>query len=162
MLSLCTSILLTLKEYKTLFINLLIGLVINAVLDVPLIYLFNYLGLPPYYGAISATILGNLTSIIIVITFLYKKYDIDFFKSYKILGKIIIAILLMLLGLSLLKLVVPFVNNRITSIFITALYSIVGAGIYFVITYKTKVIYDIFGNNIFDVIKRKLKIKKDK
>lgn len=162
MLSLCTSILLTLKEYKILFINLLIGLAINATLDVPLIYLFNYFGLPPYYGAIAATILGNLTSILIVITFLYKKYDIDFFKSYKTFGKIVLAILLMLLGLSLLKFIVPFVNDRIISIFITALYSIIGAGMYLGVTYKSKAIYEVFGNNIFDVIKQKLKIKKDK
>jgi len=160
-MSLCTTILLTLKEYTMLFVNLLIGLVINATLDVPLIYLFNFFGLPPYYGAIAATIIGNLTSIIIVTMFLYKKYDIDFFKSYKIFGKILIAILLMLFGLSLLKFAVPFVNNRITSIFIIALYSILGAGIYFFITYKTKVIFNIFGNNIFDVIKRKFKIKKN-
>ena len=161
LLSLCTTILLTLKDYKVLFINLILGLVINATLDVPLIYLFNYIGIPPYYGAIAATILGNLTSIIIVTIFLYKKYDIDFFKSYKTFGKIFFAIILMVIGLVLLKYIVPFVNDRIISIFITALYSIVGAGIYFFVSYKTKVIYEIFGNNIFDVIKKKLRLKKD-
>ena len=160
MLSLCTTILLTLKEYKILFINLIVGLVINATFDVPFIYLFNYIGLPPYYGAIAATILGNLVSIIIVITFLYKKYDIDFFKSYKTFLKIILGIILMVLGLSLLKYIVPFVNGRITSIFTIALYSAIGALIYFGIVYKTKAIFEIFGNNIIEIIKKKLKIKK--
>lgn len=159
-LSLCTTILLTLKDYKILFINLITGLVINATLDIPLIYLFNYLGLPPYYGAIAATILGNLTSIIIVIIFLYKKYDIDFFKSYKTFLKMLLGIISMLVVLSLLKYIVPFVNNRITSIFITGLYAVVGAVVYFAVTYKTKAIYEIFGNNVFEIIKKKLKLKK--
>jgi len=66
----------------------------------------------------------------------------------------------MLSGLCLLKYVVPFVDNRITSIFITALYSIVGASIYFAVTYKTKAIHEVFGSNIFEVIKKKLKLTK--
>lgn len=159
-LSLCTTILLTLKDYKVLFINLITGLIINAVFDVPLIYLFNYLGWPAYYGAIAATILGNFVSILIVIIFMYKKYEIDFFKSYKTFLKIALGIVIMLLGLNLLKLMVPFSQNRIASVAITALYSIMGALIYFGVTYKTKAINEIFGNNIFDVIKRKLKLKK--
>ncbi|MBQ7136986.1 MAG: polysaccharide biosynthesis protein [Bacilli bacterium] len=157
-LSLCTTILLTLKDYKIMFTTLIIGLITNAILDVPLIYLFNYLKLPPYYGATAATILGNLVSIIIVIVFLYKKYDIDFFKSYKLFFKIISSIALMLLGLTLLKYIVPFSNDRIVSLFITILYSLVGAAIYFCVTFKTKAIHEVFGNNIFDVIKKKLKL----
>ena len=121
---------------------------------------FNYLGLPPYYGAISATILGNTISFIIVVIFLYKKYDIDFFKSFKTFGFILLGVITMVLSLSLLKLVVPFTSSRIGSIFTIVLYAVIGASIYFFIIYKSKVIYDIFGNNIFDVIKRKLKIGK--
>lgn len=158
--TLCTTILLTLKDYKMLFTNLLIGLLIKATLDIPFIYLFNYLGLPPYYGAISATILGNTISFIIVVIFLYKKYDIDFFKSFKTFGFILLGVITMVLSLSLLKLVVPFTSSRIGSIFTIVLYAVIGASIYFFIIYKSKVIYDIFGNNIFDVIKRKLKIGK--
>lgn len=161
LVSIGMTILLTLKDYKMLFINLVTGLVIKATLDIPLIYLFNYLGLPPYYGAISATILGNLTSIIIVVTFLYKKYDIDFFKSYKTFLKIGLALLTMIVCLSLLKFIVPLTANRITSIFIVALYSIIGAIIYFVVLYKTKAINEVFGDNIFDIIKKKLRLKKD-
>ena len=159
--TLCTTILLTLKDYKILFINLIIGLLINASLDIPLIYLFNYLGLPPYYGAIAATILGNTVSFIIVIIFLYKKYNIDFFKSYKTFGFILLGIITMILSLNLLKIVVPFTSSRVGSVFTIALYAIVGASIYFFIIYKSKVVFDIFGNNVFDVVKRKLKIRKN-
>lgn len=159
-LSLCTTILLTLKEYKALFINLVIGLAINATFDVPLIYLFHYLGLPPYYGAIASTIFGNSVSIIIAIVFMYKKYGIDFFKSYKTFLKIITGIVLMLVGLTLLKYLVPFTTGRITSIFIIALYSIIGAAIYFGFTYKSKTIEEVFDADVLQVLKKKLKIKK--
>ncbi len=162
LLSLCTTILLTLKEYKTLFFNLILGLIINATLDIPLIYLFNYLSLPPYYGAIASTILGHLTSILIVIGLLYKKYDVDFFKSYKVFLKILLGIIGMLIVLTLLKYIVPFTTNRVLSGVIVAIYSIVGALTYFGITYKTKAADAIFETNVIDVIKKKLKIKKEK
>ncbi len=157
LLSLCTTILLTLKEYKVLFINLITGLVVNALLDVPLIYLFNFLNWPPYYGAITATILGNLVSVTIVITYLYKKYDIDFFKSYKTFLKQLLAILTMIIVLSILKYLVPFPTNRIASAFVVVLYSILGAVIYLTIAYKTKIINEIFGKNILEKIVNKLK-----
>lgn len=156
-LSLCTTILLTLKEYKVLFTNLLIGLAINAVMDVPFIYLFNNLGLPPYYGAIAATILGNAVSIIIVITFLYKKYNIDFFKQYKVFLKIILAVLTMVLALTGLTYIVPLTAGRITSVFIIALYAVIGALIYFLFTYKTNTIEEVFEKDMVKFIKKKLK-----
>lgn len=156
-LSLCTTILLTLKEYKVLFTNLLIGLAINAAMDVPFIYLFNNLGLPPYYGAIAATILGNTVSIIIVITFLYKKYNIDFFKQYKVFLKIILAVLTMVLALTGLTYIVPLTAGRITSVFIIALYAVIGALIYFLFTYKTNTIEEVFEKDMVKFIKKKLK-----
>lgn len=156
-LSLCTTILLTLKEYKVLFTNLLIGLAINAAMDVPFIYLSNNLGLPPYYGAIAATILGNAVSIIIVITFLYKKYNIDFFKQYKVFLKIILAVLTMVLALTGLTYIVPLTAGRITSVFIIALYAVIGALIYFLFTYKTNTIEEVFEKDMVKFIKKKLK-----
>ena len=158
--TLCTTMLLTLKDYKVLFINLVLGLVIKATLDIPLIYLFNHLGLEPYYGAIFATILGNFISALNVVIFLYKKYKIDFFKSYKTFGSIFLAIIAMLLGLNLLRLVVPFTTGRITSIFTVGIYSIVGAIIYFAVLYCTKSIKDIFSKDIVEKIKKRFKIKK--
>lgn len=154
--SLGMTILLTLKEYKMLFANLLTGLLINATMDVPFIYLFNSLGWPPYYGAIAATILGNSVSIIMVITFLYKKYDIDFFKQYKVFGKILLAIILMLLGLKCLTFIVPLTAGRIASIFIIALYAIIGATIYIMFTYKTNTINEVFDQDMLGLIKKKL------
>lgn len=156
-LSLCTTILLTLKEYKVLFTNLLIGLAINAAMDVPFIYLFNNLELPPYYGAIAATILGNAVSIIIVITFLYKKYNIDFFKQYKVFLKIILAVLTMILALTGLTYIVPLTAGRITSVFIIALYAVIGALIYFLFTYKTNTIEEVFEKDMVKFIKKKFK-----
>ena len=158
--TLCTTMLLTLKDYKVLFINLIIGLVIKIVFDIPMIHLFNYLGLEPYYGAIFATLLGNFISALNIIIFLYKKYKIDFFKSYKTFGSILLAIISMVGILSLFKLVIPFATGRVTSIFTIGLYSMVGVVIYFGILYLTKSIDDIFGKDIIGKLKNKLKLNK--
>ena len=158
--TLCTTTLLTLKEYKVLFINLIVGLLLKTTLDIPFIYLFDYLGLAPYYGAIAATISGNFVSALIVIIFLYKKYNIDFFKSYKTLGSIVLAILSMTGILYLIKIVLPFATDRITSIFTVGIYTIVGVVIYFGILYLTKSIDALFGKDVVEKIKSKLRMKK--
>ncbi|MGN0114935.1 MAG: MATE family efflux transporter, partial [Acutalibacteraceae bacterium] len=51
----------------------LLGLLINAVLDLPMILLFNVIGLPPYLGAIFASIIGFSATIAIAMVSLKKR-----------------------------------------------------------------------------------------
>ncbi|MEG1506982.1 MAG: polysaccharide biosynthesis protein, partial [Bacilli bacterium] len=47
-----------LSKTKLIYVSVLSGVIINALLDLPLMYLFNHLGLYPFYGAIAATAIG--------------------------------------------------------------------------------------------------------
>ncbi len=158
-LSMSTTTLMTLKEYKTLFISLTIGLVINAVLDVPLMHLLNNINIPAYYGATLSTILGNVTTIIIVFTFLKLKYGIHFKETFNRVVKIVISVFVMLITLSILKLVIPFTNNRLLSFITVAIYSVVGIITYYLCIKKFNLIDAILGNELLEKFKKKIKRK---
>ena len=135
-----------LKEYKTVFFSLISGMIVKVVLNVPLIHSFNKMGLPAFYGAITATILGFLTSSIIAIIVLKKKYKFNFEDTAKEILNILIATIVMLLVLIGLKFVVPTsTTSRMISIDVVLLYSIIGAIVYLFVLYKTKSINNIFG-----------------
>lgn len=156
-LSTCTTTLLTLKEYKVMILNLLLGLAINAILDVPLMRFLHYIGLPAYYGATLSTILGNCASILSILIFLSRKYEINFKETLKVSLKILISVIIMYLGLSLIKYVIPFPNSRVLSFVIVAIYSLIGMIIYLFALKKFNLINQVLGKELMLKIKRKLK-----
>jgi len=151
------SIMQTLKDYKVVFISLISGLLLKILLNTSLISAFYKLGLPPYYGVITASIMGYLVSIVICIIVLKRKYNISFEENSKNIVNIVFSTLLMSCGLVLISFIIPtYTMNRVLNIVIIGVYAIIGMIIYFGITYKTKTIKDIFG----DKINKYFKIKK--
>ncbi len=135
-----------LKEYKMVFISLIAGMIVKVLLNIPFIYGFNTMGLPAFYGAITATILGFLTSSIMSMVFLRNRYKINFEPTFRELFNIIIAIICMVLVLFGLKYILPFNNlTRLNSIIYVLIYAVIGGLVYFGIVYKTKTIDNIFG-----------------
>jgi len=150
------TILQLLKEYKRVFIGLLTGLLTNALLNIPLLYGFHKMGLPAYYGSTTATILGYLACSFISLHYIGKKYEVNYEETIKRVFNIILATLIMVLILLGIKNFVPFISDsRIINILIVALYALVGGVIYFIIMFKTKLVYQIFGyDNVKKIIKK--------
>ena len=143
------SIMQTLKDYKVVFISLITGLLLKIILNISLLRAFYKLGLPPYYGVITASIIGYLVSIVICIVVLRRKYKISFEDNTKNFVNILFATILMSCGLVLISFIIPtYTANRVLNILIIGVYAIIGMVIYFGITYKTKTIKDIFGDKI--------------
>ncbi len=150
------SIMQTLKDYKVVFISLISGLLLKIIFNTSLISAFYKLGLAPYYGVITASILGYLLSIIICIVVLKKKYKISFEENTKNFINILFSSILMSCGLVILSFIIPtYTANRVMNILIILVYALVGAAIYFGITYRTKTIKDIFGDRINKIFKIK-------
>ena len=150
------SIMQTLKDYKVVFISLISGLFLKILLNTSLISAFYKLGLPPYYGVITASILGYIVSIVICIVVLKKKYNINFEENTKNFINILFSSILMSCGLVILSFIIPTsTTNRLLNILIILVYAIIGMIIYFGITYKTKTIKDIFGDRINKLFKLK-------
>ena len=149
-----------LKDYKIVFISLIAGVILKVLLNHNLLIAFNNMNLPPYYGFITASILGYLTSLIICIITLHNKYKITFELFVKNLIDIICGSLIMILALTLVKFIIPVYSTiRINNLLIIIGYAFIGAIIYFVYAYFTGLTKKIFGKDIVLVLKRVL-IKK--
>lgn len=151
------SIVQVLKYYKEVFISLFAGVLIKALTNVYLIKTFYGLGLQPVYGSITATILGYLVGIILCLYYLKKKCGVSYKPTIRIIGKIIIADIFMILSLFLVKFVVPISSSlRLLNIPIILVYTIIGAGVYLLVSYKSGVIEEVLGSKMLAKIKRKV------
>lgn len=150
-----------LREYKTVLFSLIAGLVTKVSLNIPLMYLFNNLGLAEYYGSISATLIAYLVCSTICLVVLYRKYKLRYKDTFKKMLEIIGTVLIMLASLNLVKTFAPFVvEGRMANLAVLALYSIVGILVYGLITYNTRLIHRIFGDDVIEKLKGFLKKKK--
>ena len=145
------------NKYKIVYIAVITGFLTNALLDVPLMLLCNKIGLPPYYGASFATMLGYTIAIVIVLVALKKIKGMRYGETWKMLFKTIGALVVMLVVLSLLKLILPFhTSTKMLSIIDIVIYAVVGALVYLFLMYKMGIIKDLFGqkviNNVLKII----------
>ena len=145
------------KNYKWIFISLFGGVFLKLLLNINLLVAFNKMGLPPYYGIITATILGYFLTFIICMIVFHVKYKVNYEDTIKNFIDILCGSILMIFVLFLVKLIVPiYSDNRIFNIFIILLYSFIGMFTYFIYVYKSRLIDKLFGNMVFKRIKRLL------
>ena len=139
----------------------LLGLLINALLDLPMILLFNVIGLPPYLGAIFASILGFSATIAIAMRALKKNMHFRYVAIVRTLIKAVLPCAALIVSVLLLKLIIPIPETRgIMLILVLSLFGIVGASVYGLVAYKMHLIQDVFGENFFDTILHKLHLKR--
>lgn len=152
------TILQVLKDYKTVFISLVSGVFLKILLNVTLMNSFYNMGLPPYYGNISATIIGYFTSIMICLFVFYSKYRISYESTFKHLLNIIFSTIFMIITILGLRFMIPTYSLiRIVNIPIIIIYTLVGGFVYFIILHKNKTLNEIFGRNYLNKIVCKLK-----
>lgn len=150
-----------LKEYKMVFFTLIVGLLIKSTLNIPLMYLFNNLGIYPFYGAITATILGFVTSAIISTIHIKRKFNIDYKTTMLEAKNIIFGVILMLAVMFATTYIIPLkVEGRLLSFVIAVIYALIGGTVYLIYTYKTKTLENVFGKKFLNKITSKLKIVK--
>lgn len=147
------SIIQVLKDYKTVIWSLVIGVVLKFLLNDNLIMAFYKMGLPAYYGVITASLIGYFVSFMICIMRLKFKYKINYENLTKNLIDIICGSMLMIVGLFLVDLILPSTDSRIIHLVYIVVYVAVGALIYIVYMWNTKSMKRIFGNRLPSNIK---------
>lgn len=152
----CTvTILQVLKDYKIVFISLITGAILKAIFNNKLLIVFNNMNLPPYYGFITASIIGYLVSFIICLGVLRSKYNIHFESLIKNLVDIIFGSVVMILILTIIKFIIPiYSTTRIMNLFIILGYALIGMIIYFVYVYMTGVSKKVLGKDVIKVLSR--------
>lgn len=146
------------NKYKLVIATVMIGLVTNAILDVPLMLFFDKIGMNVSYGAITAALIGYTLSIVTSMGILKKKYLFRFDQTFKRLPKYIISWGCFILSIYLMKLFIPTnLHGRFIQIPILMIYGIVSFFIYIYINYKNGNIKSVFGVKIHRVLKKYFK-----
>ena len=156
-----TTITQSMNQSKITIGSLIISFVIKLVLNVPMMYLLSYVGVPAYYGPIITDVLSILIVLIGVLGVLSKKYNFSYMELFPYTLKVMVSLSAMLVVLSLLKLIY-FDNVTVLSAIITiVIYTVVGGFTYFYVSSKFKLLNQILGDNYFSKLKNKF-IKKGK
>lgn len=129
---------------KLSFGSLFIGIFVKLIFNIILMYFLPNIGIESYYGPIISSILAQITTIIIVLISLNRKYKINYRETLKTLYKTSIAVVIMFIGLVLLKLVIPITNlNRLLSVLVCVIYALFGFIIYGLLVLKFKIIPNV-------------------
>ena len=154
------SVLQSLRKFKIIYINSIVGLAVNALLDIPIILLLNRYGFPEYVGTVIATCIGYLISIIIVVFYLRKEMNFRLNDTRKIIKKIIYPVAIVFIVLFILTHIVTYEYTLLSALLSLFINGIIGLSIYLFLTYKNGALYDVFGKESIDKILRKIKLKK--
>lgn len=131
------SLLQSLSKYKILFISVVTGIVVNLGLDIPLMHLFNFLGLEAFYGAIFATFIGLMVSILISFIYLKKELNFKFKNTIKIFPNSLTNIIIIVTIDLLLSLILPIdSSSRLTQVMNITILAVVTVPLYFILNKK--------------------------
>ena len=134
-LLICTAIQ-GINKTKLVYTSVITGLTINLALDLPFIFLFNKIGLYPYYGAIAASIIGYSISLIIPLVILYKKERYNFWGVLINLPKTILSLVFLYIICLLYKNFMPYHYSFIYNIMYIGIIGVIYVGIYYLINAK--------------------------
>lgn len=159
-LMLVSNTLQSMNKFKTIYLSNLTGLLLNVILDFPMMLLFHKIGLDAYYGAIVASLLCNILSIYIGLSSLKKEYDFKYKDVFKSFAKIMIPTILMILTLIIINPIFKILNlsvyNRTSAIIIVVICALIGGFVYLFTSFKIKILDDIVGREELKKILKKL------
>lgn len=131
------SILQSLDKRKTIYTNVILGVVTNLILDIPLMYLFNKLNLPAFYGAITATLIGLIISNGMSIISLNKEMHFSYQETIKTIPRFILSIIVLIIMLKFFNIILPVKSiNRLVQLLNISISGITCGTVYLIINYK--------------------------
>lgn len=155
------SIMQSLNQFKILLASLSVGIITKFFGNYLLIPFFSSINIPGYHGASISTMLAfgiifTINMINIIIKFKYKYKDTLIILLKTLFNVSVMSIILMLINtlLNIREL------NLLNSIFIIIINGVIGASVYLVLSYKMKILHEVFGNNNIDKIRNKIIKKK--
>ena len=122
-----------LNKTKLIYLSVILGLLINAMLDIPLMLLFNKLGIYPYYGAITATLIGYLISIIIPLIYLKEKENFNYNNVLNSLPRLFISYAILIIICLIYETLIHNVTNRLLLILLIAIIGLVCLLLYYLL-----------------------------
>ncbi len=155
------SVLQSLSKYKVIYLSTILGLLTNAILDIPLMMLCKSIGIYTYYGAIFATLIGSSLSVFISFRALKKSMNFEYMGILKIMKKEILPLVSMIVSVLAVQYFLSGIfNGRMLTLVPCLIYALIGVIVYGFISYKTGLLYDVLGEEYVNNILRKVRLKK--
>jgi len=143
---------------RTVCFVTVIGILVNAILDLPLIFLFARLRIPPFLGATAASLIGQIVALTLLLGSLKRVYYFKYFPVLKVLLKELIPLAAMTAVVFGMKLLWPLTPTRgMFLVLQLAGYAIAGGAVYFVLAYFTGAVTDVIGAESIQKVLGKLK-----
>lgn len=148
------SLLQSINGEKVIYKSVIIGQIINVLLDIPFMYLFDKLHLPVYYGAIAATLVCFIVSNSISMNYLNKEMHLNYKETIKTIPRFIISTVLLVVMLELFKQILPVnSSSKLLQLINIGITGIVCGGTYILVNFKSII------SILPDSIVKKLKLK---
>lgn len=146
-----------LNKFNAVYLTTITGFVLNALLDAPLMILYSKIGIPCYLGAITASIIGYGTSIVIALICLKKDCKLRYGDTFKTISKSFIPLLIMIVVVVILKLIIPVnYGSKMSCVLYVGINAVVGGLVYIVVAYKMGLVQKVLGKRMTSNIIKKL------
>lgn len=137
----------------------IVGIILNAALDLPLIYLFHYLGLPAYLGATVASIVGQAVTLGLLLLSLRASYGFSYTPVLRGLVRELPAMGAMgAVALLLRWLWPPVTAQGLFLVVQLAVYALTGGGLYLLLAYRLGAVDAVLGRETTERLLRKFKV----
>jgi len=149
-----------LKKHKIIYLNCFSGLAVNVILNIPLILLLNRLNFFPFVGTLLATITGISVSIAIVFIGLKKGFSFKYRNIIRCLKRTILITILVLPIMILFRHFLFGEQSYMMTLVFLGISGLTSMGLYVLITYKNKYMFEIFGEETINKVLIKLRLRR--
>lgn len=141
---------------KTVCVVLVTGIVLNTALDLPMIYLFNALGLPAFLGASVASVIGHGFTASMLMGSMKKAYGFRYNKLWEIFRRELLPLLAMVaVALGVRTLWHPVESRGVLLVVQLCVYALSGGAVYLLLAYQTGALQLTLGENFLHRLLRR-------
>lgn len=139
----------TTNKNKVAILTLLVSFIANAILNIPMMYFCEYIGLGGYQGASVATLITQIIPCIFLLFYLKKHLNLNYHNSKINVSKIVLSTAIMFVSILILDMFIPIDSiNRMDAILEVILYTGFGGIIYLFLAHKSGLLKELFGENL--------------
>ena len=151
----------SLNDSKIALTGLFGSFLCKVIFNIPIMYLMVKIGSEAYFGPIVANVIIQGGVSLIILYALKKKHGFNYGYIFKTMWKTMLSLLIMFTILFGMNLIFPVnVTDRTLSLIVIVVYALVGAITYILVSYKTGLMSQVFGEEFLNKILVKLHIRK--
>lgn len=143
----------SLSNPKVALTTLLFTFLTKALINVPMMYLMEKIGVSAYFGEIFATLIAQGGAAIYLLKKLNKVYKVDYKETANIFIKTLLCVAILFVSLKIVNLFITTnVLTRKSAIITIIIYGIISLIVYGIVALKSKLIDSVFGGDFINSI----------